>query len=460
MNGEAERGRCRSKGFGKPIVGVKRALILTCAIAVVFVAVAREWRSVATTSKAPASTQSDRTRMSDEISVHASGRGNPGINLSDGHELIATYHGPAELRGVLERNEAQPLSLCTADFDEDGVPDLISGYAGAKRGILTLLRGNADSIYPNAPEAKDRREEGALTDAPFLSPAFVFDVPEAADFIGAGDFDGDGHWDVVTAARGSNKLYLMSGDGKGGLREPKRIDLPGGVTAMVVGEINRRDGLDDVVVGVSGEHASKVLVFEGPDGALRATPETFDLPSRATSLALGQLDEGYEMDLAIAAGSELMIIHGRDRKLSLDQRRRTEVPEAIINSRSFDSAIVSIAVGDFAVNGAPGIALLFADGTVRLINNKEPGSRSWTSNRAITQWSNALLARGSWSKSSKLVSARVSSLPLDNVVVVDPQSRSVVVLTVNDGSANERSSDRNGRHRAVPRRRPSIQIAK
>jgi DNA-binding CsgD family transcriptional regulator len=137
-----------------------------------------------------------------------------------------------------------------------------------------------------------------------LAPAFVFDVREAADFIGAGDFDGDGHWDVVTAARGSNKLYLMTGDGNGGLREAKRIDLEGGVTAMAVGEINRRDGLDDVVVGVSGEQGAKVLVFEGPDGALRANPETFDLRSDATALALGQLDEGYEMDLAIAAGRE------------------------------------------------------------------------------------------------------------------------------------------------------------
>ena len=96
-------------------------------------------------------------RLSETISVHAAGRGNPTINLSDGHDLLTSYVGPKELRSVLEQNQAEPLSLASADFDEDGVPDLISGYTHNGRGIITLLRGNVDSIYPNAPEAQQRR---------------------------------------------------------------------------------------------------------------------------------------------------------------------------------------------------------------------------------------------------------------------------------------------------------------
>ena len=382
-----------------------------------------------------------RARLSDVISIQAGHRGYPRITLSDGREVITSYSGPSELAELLERNQARALSLCSADFDEDGVPDLISGYGGPNGGIVTLLRGNVDSLYPNMPDAKHRRAEGALTDAPFLSPAFVFDVPEAADFIGAGDFDGDGHWDVITAARGSNNLYLMTGAGNGGLREAKRIDLAGGVTAMAVGEINRRDGLDDVVVGVSDEQGARVLVFEGPDGALKAKPEVFDLRSEATSLALGQLDEGYEMDLAIASGRELMIVHGRDRRLSLDRQRQKEVPQALITSRAFPSAILSVAVGDFAGNGHSGLAVLFADGTLRFNDNKGPeGKRSRASNRSSAQWSK-LVARGSWSKSSQVVCARVSSQSIDNVVVVDPQSRRVEILTVDERTSNQTSPD-------------------
>src|SRR5262249_39409832 len=157
--------------------------------------------------------------------------------------------------------------------DEDGVPDLVCGYSGSDRGVIALHQGNADSIYPHTPEALKRKAEGRFTEAPFLSPALLFPTSIAPEFIGAGDFDGDSHWDVVTAARGDNKLFLMSGDGHGNLGEPTAIPLPGRITVMITGEINRRDGLDDLIVGITTRRGAEVLVFEGPRGALQSKPE-------------------------------------------------------------------------------------------------------------------------------------------------------------------------------------------
>jgi hypothetical protein len=419
--------------FLRSISKPRPAGLLILGIALVLFSVNRIRKAVATTSAHTASMVIERARMSDEISVHAAGLGNPWINLSDGHEVITPYSGPAELTQVLERNQARPLSLCSADFDEDGVPDLISGYAGPSGGIVTLLRGNVDSIYPNAPEAQQRMAEGAFTDAPFLSPAFVFGAPEATDFIGAGDFDGDGRWDVVAAARGSNKLYLMSGDGKGGLQQTKQVDLPGGVTAMVVGEINRRDGLDDVVVGVSGEQGSKVVVFEGPEGALRATPETFELPAEATSLALGQLDESYEIDLAVSAGHELLLVHGRDRMLSLDKERQREVRSARVEQRRFSVGIRSIAVGDFTGNHRTDIALMGADGSLRVLSVGDRFAEDQKVGQlqtiALERWQKEDLASNrSWPEGAQLVCGQVSSVPVDNLVVVDRANRNLEVI--------------------------------
>src|SRR3989442_8582724 len=204
-------------------------------------------------------------RLSETVSIHSAGRGNPTINLSDGHDLLTSYVGPDELRQALEENRAEPLSLSSADFDEDGVPDLISGYAYNGHGIMTLLRGNVDSIYPNAPEAKQRKTNGTFTDAPFLSPAQIIAAPVAPDFIGAGDFDADGHWDVVTASRARGSLFLFSGDGHGGFGAAQEIALPGLVTAMTTGEVNRADGLTDVIVGVTTGDGAEALVFEGPN---------------------------------------------------------------------------------------------------------------------------------------------------------------------------------------------------
>ena len=83
----------------------------------------------------------------------------------------------------------------------------------------------------------------------------VFESPAATELIGACDFDADDHRDLIAARIGSNALWFFAGDGRGSFAEPKQITLPGIVTALEVGEINRRDGLADIVVAVSAARA-------------------------------------------------------------------------------------------------------------------------------------------------------------------------------------------------------------
>ena len=91
-------------------------------------------------------------RLSQHISVQAAGRGNAWINLND---------GAARMVRALETNQAEPLALATGDFEEGGVPDLVCGYRTASGGIVALHGGNLDSIYPNSPEAQQRKQERA-----------------------------------------------------------------------------------------------------------------------------------------------------------------------------------------------------------------------------------------------------------------------------------------------------------
>jgi hypothetical protein len=377
--------------------------------------------------------------------------GRPWINFRDGVDLATSYSGAAGLAQILERNLAQPLALASADFDEDGVPDLISGYAGPSGGIVTLHRGNVDSIYPNAPEARNRMGEWAngrmgdaingshsptlpLSHSPFLPEARIFEVPEAPEFIGTGDFDNDGHWDIVAAARGSEALYLLPGDGRGGFAVAKQIPLPGTVTTLTTGEINRRDGLTDIVVGIIGQDGPQVLVFEWPEGALsRSASWQLALPQPATALALGQLDDSYEMDLAVAAGSELLIVHGRDRKLSLDEIRRAEVQPATVDQRSFSFTIASLALGDFIWDQEhrTEIAMLSEDGALHLLERTAEG-RGWR------------IEDGGWTppvpaasvSRSLLVRAKVSTLPTDDLVILEPSNQTLHILMGDDGTHN------------------------
>src|ERR1700689_244018 len=84
--------------------------------------------------------------------VHAAQRGNPHLNLLDGHAVPTNYVSGAN-GGSAQMTNAQPLALASAAFDEDGVPDLVSGYsAGNGTGMVTVHRGNVNSLWPYGAE--------------------------------------------------------------------------------------------------------------------------------------------------------------------------------------------------------------------------------------------------------------------------------------------------------------------
>ena len=367
---------------------------------------------------------SDLGPAPNRVVVQAAGRGNPYINFEDGIELRANYEGDTELQILLRSNGAEPRALASGDFDEDGVPDLVCGYARADGGVITLHHGNIDSIYPNSPDARRRKADGVFVDSPFISPARVFETPTAADFVGVGDFDADGHWDVVIASRGGKELWLLPGDAKGGFLSAQKIVLAGVVTSLITGEINRADGLTDVVVGIETASAAKALVFEGPEGALKSNPEIISLPSKANALALGQFDDDCSLDLAVGAGSELVIVHGRDRKLSYGETRQAEVPPAKVDRRSLHFGIRSIAAGDLAGSKRISVALLSTEGTVYLMRMKPLESI----NKKKKGGGGNVELLGEWPGATSLVCARVSTGPANDLILLNQDRRELHIL--------------------------------
>lgn len=219
----------------------------------------------------------------------------------------------SEASALVQQEAAGPAVLAAADFDEDGVPDLISGAGSGEGGVITVHRGNVDAIHPNTPAARARKSAGTFTTAPFLPGARRFGVKARPDFLHAGDFDADGHADVLAAASGGGAVVLR-GDGAGSLERAQPIALPGVVTAIAVGDINGPDGLADVVFGVSTAAGPRLMVFAGYEGAWNAAPAVFDLPAPATAVALGPFDEEHVSDVAVAAGQELVVVHGKARR--------------------------------------------------------------------------------------------------------------------------------------------------
>jgi len=288
--------------------------------------------------------------------VRAAGRGAPYLFLRDGQKVVTRY------AGSFPYGQARPLTLASADFDEDGMPDLASGYAAPDgTGIVTLHRGNVDALWPYGSALRNGEPPA------FLPDARVFSLPAAPDFLGAGDFDADGHWDLVAASLGGKVLYLLRGDGHGGFSAPEAIALPGMVTAFTTGEVNRPDGLTDIAIGVTGDGGAQVLVFESPRGALRAEPETFAMPAAVTALAILPLDEGNYHGLAVGVGRDLISIHGRDRRLSHSQAVRESVPPAEITRQALPFAVRALAAGRFTSATLLDLAALGDDGRIHFL---------------------------------------------------------------------------------------------
>jgi MBG domain-containing protein/VCBS repeat protein/Big-like domain-containing protein/BACON domain-containing protein/all-beta uncharacterized protein len=390
--------------------------------------------------------------LSDTLTIKATSRANPAFHLNDGREILTAYNGPQELRTALEQNRAKPLSLASADFDEDGVPDLVSGYSYDGRGIITVMRGNFDSRDPNAQKEQSRRTTGTVTGASFLSPALSFPVSTSPDFLGAGDFDADGHQDLVAATRGNNKLSFLLGDGRGHLGNPIEIAVGGSITAFVSGEINRADGLADLVIGVNNQSDAEVMVLESPAGAMRAKPEVFPLGVEATAFALGQFDERAETDLAVAAGTELVIISGRDRKLSLNVAAQSKVAAATIDRHSMPYFITALAAGNFIwdKSSQTDLALLASDHSVHFLlraNQARTALRKhdetherpeeWRNQRVVSSSTTLSLSPNTIASHPVLLSARVSGRQSDDLMLFETGQQEIHLINADPAPRDE-----------------------
>jgi hypothetical protein len=303
-----------------------------------------------------------------QVTVQATGRGNPYLNVKDGRQMATvSYRGNSGAINALQSGTAGGRALAAADLNGDAAPDLVIGYANGGFGIVTVQKGNPEGFAPQDDSVFQRMHQG-YNPPSFLPAVDTYQVSSPVDFLQLGDFNNDGSRDVLIGTR-DGSLRLLPGDGQGGLGAEQEIALPGNVTSLTAGEFRAADGRPDVAVGVGSE----VLVFDGAAGGFESAPFHFPVEGRAVSVEFGGLDSDPFMDLAIANGAEINIVHGWGRKVEAN-------PQSQVERIPLGYATRSLAVDNFTWDrqATREIAVVAEDGSVRLLEHSRSDKRPLT----------------------------------------------------------------------------------
>jgi hypothetical protein len=331
-----------------------------------------------------------------EITAKALGGGKSYLNLRSGREMEVQYRGEQPLTEALRSGAASPRTLASADLDGDAAPDLVAGYSYGGVGILTVQRGNTDAFAPKDQAGYARLQQGYNPES-LMPAADVYPLPVPVDFLATGNFNNDSRKDVLLAARGGG-LYLLPGDGNGGFGALEQIALPGSVTALATGEFRAADGFSDLAVGVAGPAGPALLIFDDAMAGFSHALLQYQLSAPASAIEFGGLDDDPFLDVAVAAGSEVDIIHGWGRDRSAAFKSRVERINLENNARG-------LAIGEFVWDreGRSEIAALTDDGSVHILRYAKLDTRPFSESE-MAQRTRARLTQ-------KRVSVNIESVP-------------------------------------------------
>ncbi len=206
---------------------------------------------------------------------------------SVGAIVYGTASGRMFPRTVSWSSSIEPTLIVTADFNGDGRPD--------------VAMSDSDTIVVRL----------TRSDGTFGPEQIIHHTPANDDSISGlatGDFDGDGHQDLLVA--GAKFLTTYHGLGDGTFTRRAAIAVPGFRHDMAVADFNH-DGRLDVAAASYVDSVVVILRGNGDGGFTIVQQKTFAAdPKLEVRLVAADFDSDNQLDLAVAAGEGVRLLLG------------------------------------------------------------------------------------------------------------------------------------------------------